>query len=553
MNFNKRFLKIFFCFSLISSLTLFSFSSMAKENIKNGYGKDKLFYKDGNVCSWWADDGNDWFFFKDGKKLTGEGIDKNGKHLFKNGKYLTGYFDKLFYKDGNVCSWWADDGNDWFFFKDGKKFTGISSDASGKHYFKDGKYFNGLLDNKLYKNGLVSNGKTYVNNIFYDENLKLANWWYDDGDDWFFFKDGKKLTGEGIDKNGKHLFKNGKYLTGYFDKLFYKDGNVCSWWADDGNDWFFFKDGKKFTGISSDASGKHYFKDGKYFNGFLDNKLYKNGLLSNGKTYVNGIFYDENLKPANWWYDDGDDWFYFKDGKKFTGTSSDASGKHYFKDGKYFNGFLDNKLYKNGLLSNGKTYVNGIFYDENLKPANWWYDDGDDWFYFKDGKKFTGTSSDASGKHYFKDGKYFNDQWDIVDNILYIKNSSDAINVNGDCIVVSLYDQKLWLIRNNEILLETGIISGKLSTPTPTGHYSIQNMQSPSTLIGTTYRVHVDYWMPFIGNSYGIHDASWANPDDFSKPSTHYYWGSHGCININPDIMGYIYSNTYIGMDVVIY
>ncbi|KXB47988.1 ErfK/YbiS/YcfS/YnhG, partial [Tissierellia bacterium KA00581] len=161
--------------------------------------------------------------------------------------------------------------------------------------------------------------------------------------------------------------------------------------------------------------------------------------------------------------------------------------------------------------------------------------------------------SDASGKHYFKDGKYFNDQWDIVDNILYIKNSSDAINVNGDCIVVSLYDQKLWLIRNNEILLETGIISGKLSTPTPTGHYSIQNMQSPSTLIGTTYRVYVDYWMPFIGNSYGIHDASWANPDDFSKPSTHYYWGSHGCININPDIMGYIYSNTYIGMDVVIY
>ena len=358
MNFNKRFLKTFFCFSLISSLTLFSFSSMAKENIKNGYGKDKLFYKDGNVCSWWADDGNDWFFFKDGKKLTGEGIDKNGKHLFKNGKYLTGYFDKLFYKDGNVCSWWADDGNDWFFFKDGKKFTGISSDASGKHYFKDGKYFNG---------------------------------------------------------------------------------------------------------------------------------------------------------------------------------------------------FLDNKLYKNGLVSNGKTYVNGIFYDENLKPANWWYDDGDDWFYFKDGKKFTGTSSDASGKHYFKDGKYFNDQWDIVDNILYIKNSSDAINVNGDCIVVSLYDQKLWLIRNNEILLETGIISGKLSTPTPTGHYSIQNMQSPSTLVGTTYRVYVDYWMPFIGNSYGIHDASWANPDDFSRPSTHYYWGSHGCININPDIMGYIYSNTYIGMDVVIY
>ena len=34
----------------------------------------------------------------------------------------------------------------------------------------------------------------YKGQLFYNSN-KLANWWYDDGQDWYFFKDGKKHTG----------------------------------------------------------------------------------------------------------------------------------------------------------------------------------------------------------------------------------------------------------------------------------------------------------------------------------------------------------------------
>ena len=138
----------------------------------------------------------------------------------------------------------------------------------------------------------------YHNGIFYDENEKPANWWYDDGSDWYYFKDGKKLTGEGIDSNGKHQFKNGKYLQGYKSNIFYQDGNPCNWWADDGKAWYFFKDGKKLTGEGTDANGKHKFKNGKYLTGYLENIFYEDGDL------------------CNWWCDDGKDWFFFKDGKK---------------------------------------------------------------------------------------------------------------------------------------------------------------------------------------------------------------------------------------------
>ena len=228
------------------------------------------------------------------------------------------------------------------------------------------------------KTGWTSNGTYYVNG-------KLANWWYDDGKDWYFFQNGKKHTGEGKDNAGKHYFSNGKYANGnvngtyyvkgkaangYQNGTYYDKGKAANWWYDDGKDWYFFQNGKKHTGEGKDNAGKHYFSNGKYANGNV-----------NGTYYVKG-------KAANWWYDDGKDWYFFQNGKKHTGEGKDNAGKHYFSNGKYANG-----------------YQNGIYYVKG-KAANWWYDDGKDWFYFKDGKKFTGIANDSSGKHEFVNGKY---------------------------------------------------------------------------------------------------------------------------------------------------
>ncbi|MBF0716388.1 hypothetical protein IR085_09100, partial [Gemella palaticanis] len=83
-----------------------------------------------------------------------------------------------------------------------------------------------------------------------------------DGKDWYFFKEGKKLTGYGKDNSGEKYFVNGKY---------------ANWWYDDGKDWYFFKDGKKLTGYGKDNSGTKYFVNGKYANGVHNGKTYKNG------------------------------------------------------------------------------------------------------------------------------------------------------------------------------------------------------------------------------------------------------------------------------------
>ena len=164
----------------------------------------------------------------------------------------------------------------------------------------------------------------YRGSIFYNNN-KPADWWYSDGKDWYFFQNGKKLTGYGKDNTGTHYFYNGKY---------------ADWWHNDGQAWYFFQNGKKLTGYGKDNAGTHYFVNGKYANGKIGNKEYRDGkeISVENKVptrgYANGVYYVDS-KPANWWYDDGKDWYFFQNGRKLTGYGKDNAGTHYFVNGKY--------------------------------------------------------------------------------------------------------------------------------------------------------------------------------------------------------------------------
>ena len=584
---------------------------------------DGIFYKDGKPANWWCDDGTDWYFFQKGKKHKGYGIDANGKRYFLNGKYANAYIDDIFYTEGKIANWWCDDGTDWYFFQKGIKHNGYGIDANGKRYFVDGKYANGIYNGKLYKEGVESKGQTYVNGIFYDENIKPANGWYDDGTAWYFFKDGKKYTGKAVDGNGEMYFVKGKYANTYIDGLFYKDGKLANWWCDDGKAWYFFQSGKKHNGFGTDANGRRYFVNGKYANGIYNGKLYKNGLESKGRTYVNGIFYDENISPANGWYDDGFAWYFFKDGKKYTGKAVDgngemyfiegkyantyiqgifygegkiangwyddgnawyffvdgkkhtgfavdSNGKRYFVKGKYANGRYNEKLYKDGLESSGNTYINGIYYDGTKYPANGWHDDGYDWYFFKNGEKHTGYATDGNGQRYFVNGKYANgfydgksyldgeevgladSDWYVSDGVWISRDTGRSCYVNGDFIVISLSDQKLWLVRNGRIISRIGIVSGKPVSPTVRGNFRVLSKEYSRILRGPGYASWVQYWMPFHGG-YGIHDANWQPYSAFSNSSYYRWGGSHGCVNVHPSKMGYIYSNSYVGMRVIVY
>ena len=355
--FKKVFL-MFFSLLLIFHLGFNSilFAENINENEKKLVYVENIFYdENGKSANGWYNDGKEIYFFQNGKKFTGFAKDKGESKYFINGKYGNGvyknvlyengvkskgrvYVDGIFYgNDAKPANWWYNDGTSWYFFQNGKKFTGIAEDKSGYKYFVKGKYGSGIYKDIIYKDGVKSAGRVYVGDLFYEDDAKPANWWYNDGTAWYFFKDGKKYTGKAVDGNGEMQFVKGKYANCYIEGIFHKDGKIANWWCDDGAAWYFFQNGKKFTGYGIDASGMKYFVGGKYANGIYDEKLYKNGLKSEGKTYINGIYYDENKLPANGWYDDGYDWFFFKNGKKHTGKAIDGNGEMDFVNGKYKN------------------------------------------------------------------------------------------------------------------------------------------------------------------------------------------------------------------------
>ena len=581
------------------------------------------YYYEGKFASGWFNNGTAWYYFKEGIKHTGKGKDANGEMYFVNGKYANGYVGDIYYYEGKVANWWFKDGSEWHFFQNGKRHTGYAKDGNGRRYFANGKYANGIYEGKLFKDGVESKGKVYANDIFYDENSKPANGWYDDGSAWYYFKNGKKHNGNAKDGNGEMYFVNGKYANGYVNNSFYKDGKVVTGWYDDGSAWYFFKDGYKYNGIGIDGNGIRFFVNGKYANGKYNGNLFKDGLDSEGKTYVNNIYYDENKVPANGWHDDGSAWYFFRDGNKFTGKAkdgngemqflngkyanayingvyygygkigngwyddgtawyfflngkkvtgfaTDGNGKRYFINGKYANGRYDNKLYKEGLESNGNTYISGQYYDGSKYPATGWYDDGSEWYYFRDGYKYTGYATDGNGNRYFISGKYANgwhggtsyidgveteladSNWYVQNGIWRVKGSGRSCHVNGNFIVVSLSDQTLWLVRNGQIISKIGIVGGKPSTPTVTGNFSVQSRETSRILRGPGYASRVSYWMPFHG-SYGIHDANWQPSSAFSNNRFYRWGGSHGCVNVSPGSMGYIFNNSFVGMRVIVY
>lgn len=89
-----------------------------------------------------------------------------------------------------------------------------------------------------------------------------------------------------------------------------------------------------------------------------------------------------------------------------------------------------------------------------------------------------------------------------------------------------------------ELIWESAIVSGALrngTSLTPTGVYAITDKASPSVLRGrnedgSEYESKVSYWMPFVGNAIGLHDATWQS--SFGGTRWKDGAGSHGCVNL---------------------
>ncbi len=138
----------------------------------------------------------------------------------------------------------------------------------------------------------------------------------------------------------------------------------------------------------------------------------------------------------------------------------------------------------------------------------------------------------------------------------YKQNSLGSFynNISGDTFVeVDLTSQYLWFYKNGYVVANGSIVSGNLSASgcaTPTGVYSIKAKQRDTKLIGPDYESPVSFWMPFIANSIGLHDASWRNTFGGEIYKTN---GSHGCVNLPYSLAEKIYSNISIGTPVMVH
>ncbi|NCB92008.1 MAG: hypothetical protein EOM40_05470 [Clostridia bacterium] len=104
-------------------------------------------------------------------------------------------------------------------------------------------------------------------------------------------------------------------------------------------------------------------------------------------------------------------------------------------------------------------------------------------------------------------------------------------------IEVNLTEQHLYYYKDNEMVLDTPLVSGRMTRDrfTPPGVYFLTYKTTDRVLRGApgadgqpSYEAHVNFWMPF-NRGIGLHDASWRG----TYGGTIYkYSGSHGCINL---------------------
>ncbi len=122
------------------------------------------------------------------------------------------------------------------------------------------------------------------------------------------------------------------------------------------------------------------------------------------------------------------------------------------------------------------------------------------------------------------------------------RNGTD--DICGTYVEVNLTTQHLWYYKNNELFLETDVVTGMPTEEreTITGVFMIPYKEMNVTLSGgsgaSAWSTPVTYWMPFHEGQ-GLHDANWRS--SFGG-EIYISDGSHGCVNMPYDQAEKIYN-----------
>lgn len=130
-------------------------------------------------------------------------------------------------------------------------------------------------------------------------------------------------------------------------------------------------------------------------------------------------------------------------------------------------------------------------------------------------------------------------------------------------IEIDLSAQHLWYIRNGEVVLSYGVITGKRGYETPTMVSSVQRKTTNEVLISPwkdpvtgepTYKTHIDVGLVISDDGAILcHDAPWQPSYGFGDSSYHYGGGSHGCCNMRTGDCWELYNTASVGDPVVVH
>lgn len=110
--------------------------------------------------------------------------------------------------------------------------------------------------------------------------------------------------------------------------------------------------------------------------------------------------------------------------------------------------------------------------------------------------------------------------------------------------IVDISDQTLKVYNNGKEIMSTRVVTGKDSTPTDIGYFSIFSKESPTVMRGADYCVTVDKALYYNGGEalHTMDRGEW----DYTHDVYHEY-GSHGCVNTPPAAMDDVYSYLNVG------
>lgn len=134
--------------------------------------------------------------------------------------------------------------------------------------------------------------------------------------------------------------------------------------------------------------------------------------------------------------------------------------------------------------------------------------------------------------------------------------------ISDKTIIVSIEKRHLWACENAKAAYDSPVVTGDMNNAenlTPTGSYKIYAKQTDRTLRGSdtlgTWDVHVNYWLPFLHNqygTYGFHDATWRNNDEFGNVDPYSSAASHGCVELPLSASKWLYDWAAIGTNVIV-